>query len=99
MANDRVRVTGAIGIALMFLSGHALAQEKLITLYVFSGNGGGDAEPEAGITVDSTGNLFGTTYVGGSASCTGGTIFEVSPIKGGGWNTSTLEVYPETAVS
>lgn len=90
MAIDRIRIAGAIGVALMLLSGHALAHEKLITLYVFSGNGGGGAEPEAGITVDATDNLFGTTYLGGNAGCTCGTIFEVSPIEGGGWNTTTL---------
>jgi uncharacterized repeat protein (TIGR03803 family) len=46
---------------------------------------GGDKDgwaPEAGVVMDKNGNLYGTTYYGGSTSCGGsgcGVVFEVSP--------------------
>jgi uncharacterized repeat protein (TIGR03803 family) len=45
------------------------------TLHVFNGPDG--AQPEAGLTVDSAGTLFGTTAFGGSSN--DGTVFEITP--------------------
>jgi uncharacterized repeat protein (TIGR03803 family) len=42
------------------------------------------AGPTAGLVADAAGNLFGTTAFGGSAGL--GTVFELSPASGGGWN-------------
>jgi uncharacterized repeat protein (TIGR03803 family) len=50
-------------------------------LYNFQGHEDG-AEPEGGLAIDQSGNLFGTTITGGSGR--GGTIFMLSP-SGGGW--------------
>ena len=45
----------------------AMTPEGSVTvLYVFSNSGGGGAYPIAGVIVGSDGNLYGTTYVGGS---------------------------------
>src|SRR5262249_34065898 len=39
--------------------------------------------PEAALTVDSTGNLYGTTYQGGTNG--DGTVFKLTPTSSGGW--------------
>ncbi len=54
--------------------------EKIV--YSFPGAPNG-YEPWTGLTIDSAGNLYGTTYEGGSGG--GGTVFELSP-AGGSWN-------------
>jgi uncharacterized repeat protein (TIGR03803 family) len=57
-------------------------------LYNFQGNGDGSG-PQAGLTFDKTGNLFGTTYSGGSANL--GTVFQLSPSHHGqSWTESVL---------
>jgi uncharacterized repeat protein (TIGR03803 family) len=61
-------------------------------LYSFSGGGDG-LDPHGGVTLDSAGNLYGTTVAGGSGGlCAGdgcGVVFELSP-SGGGWIETTL---------
>ena len=46
----------------------------LTPLYAFTGNADGDI-PQAGLTADAAGNLYGTTTSGGSD---GGTVFRLS---------------------
>jgi uncharacterized repeat protein (TIGR03803 family) len=49
-------------------------------LYSFTGTGGDGAHPYAGVILDSSGNLYGTTYAGGDLSCGTqgcGTVFEL----------------------
>ena len=45
-------------------------------LYNFTGGGDGE-HPYGGLTMDSSGNLYGTTFQGGSASV--GTVFKIDP--------------------
>jgi uncharacterized repeat protein (TIGR03803 family) len=40
--------------------------------------------------VDSAGNVYGTTSSGGNGCSNGGTVWELSPVQGGGWNYSIL---------
>ncbi len=47
-----------------------------LVLYSFT-NGTDGAHPIAGVILDSSGNLYGATYQGGSAN--GGTVFELTP--------------------
>jgi uncharacterized repeat protein (TIGR03803 family) len=55
------------------------------TLYQFLGGSANDGcNPEAPLTLDSTGNLYGTTVIGGSPTLNGGTVFELSPSSSGG---------------
>jgi uncharacterized repeat protein (TIGR03803 family) len=61
-------------------------------LYSFQGeNDGGN--PAAGLIFDQSGNLYGTTQLGGGTGCSGagcGTVFELSPIAGGAWTENVL---------
>jgi uncharacterized repeat protein (TIGR03803 family) len=56
-------------------------------IYSFAGgtDGGG---PNGGLVFDTAGNLYGTTYDGGSENL--GTVFELSPVAGGGWTKSVI---------
>lgn len=60
-------------------------------LHVFTGGSDGNY-PEGNITIDSAGNLYGTTYWGGAGStaCVScGTVYKLSP-SGGGWTDTIL---------
>lgn len=68
---------------------HGQWKEKL--LHTFEGPDG--ANPMGGLIFDSAGNLYGTTYGGGVASCTFfgcGVIFELTPDRGGKWKEEVL---------
>ena len=60
--------------------------------------------PIAGLLMDDNGNLFGTTYLGGSSnSCTMqgkpsscGTVYELSPAAGGTWTYSIIHDFSTT---
>jgi hypothetical protein len=64
-------------------------------LYSFGGFASDGQLPAGPITFDKSGNLYGTTFYGGSSSCllggSGGcgTIFQLSP-SGGGWTESVF---------
>jgi uncharacterized repeat protein (TIGR03803 family) len=71
----------------------AASQEQV--LYRFTAGGDG-AQPVAGLIADATGNLYGTTSAGGGTGCGGsgcGTVFELSPQKGGGWTETVLHSF------
>jgi uncharacterized protein YceK len=72
-------------------------------IYQFTGDANG-ALPQAGLTIDPAGNLYGTTSEGGNLACpvyapgSGcGTAFELSPNGAGGWNFTTLYAFGGTA--
>jgi len=56
-------------------------------LHDFNDNGKDGAYPAAGLIVDASGNLYGTTY-GGAFGL--GTAFELTPKAGGGWTEKIL---------
>ncbi len=64
-------------------------------LYSFTSSADG-LLPEAGVTFDSAGNLYGTTRSGGSGPCNYGsysgcgTVFKLTPNRDGTWSKSTL---------
>src|SRR5215472_9499727 len=78
----------AVGLALAILgtSAHATAQTFSI-LYNFAYNSG----LFAGVIFDAAGNLYGTTSGGGTYS--GGTVYELSPLAGGGWTETILHSF------
>ncbi len=52
------------------------------------GSGSDGRQPQGGLIFAATGNLFGTTIVGGSVGR--GTVFEMTPRQGGGWTETIL---------
>jgi uncharacterized repeat protein (TIGR03803 family) len=59
-----------------------------IQLHQFTGEGTDGASPQGGLVLDAAGNLYGTTYAGGSYGL--GTAFELSPTSGGGWTYAVI---------
>jgi uncharacterized repeat protein (TIGR03803 family) len=51
--------------------------------------------PYAGLIFDASGNLYGTTNLGGSQICGSGcgTVFELTPKAGGGWTEKVLHAF------
>jgi len=62
--------------------------ERLLHSFQHSPKDGDD--PEAGLIFDASGNLYRTTGAGGKYSSSVGTVFELSPIAGGGWTEKVL---------
>ncbi len=68
------------------------------TLAQFNGPGTG-WYPSANLTMDAAGNLYGTTYYGGSSDyCAGenggcGEVFKLAPVGNGGWTETVLHVF------
>lgn len=46
--------------------------------------------PQGGVVVDGAGNIYGTTAAGGTASCSCGTAFELSPNSSGTYTKKTI---------
>jgi hypothetical protein len=79
-------VLATLAVTLLATSTQSAAQERV--LHRFNNNGTDRYQPSAGLVFDSAGNLYGTTYLGGTSDC--GTPFELSPVAGGGWNETIL---------
>jgi uncharacterized repeat protein (TIGR03803 family) len=62
-------------------------------LYSFTGSADG-AEPYKGVTLDSQGNLYGSTVAGGSGSCDGGcgVVYKLTN-SGGSWTQSVIHSF------
>jgi len=59
-------------------------------LYRFSDSGNGGSNPETGVILDSAGNLYGTTFLGGVYS-NGGVAYKLSPSQG--WMETVLHSF------
>src|ERR1700678_487963 len=57
------------------------------------GNGADGSNPQGSLVFDAAGNLYGTTYSGGSPYAFGGTVFELSPTGDGHWNETVLHSF------
>jgi uncharacterized repeat protein (TIGR03803 family) len=63
-----------------------LGQRNGITIYSFNGSDG--SGPQAGLTLDKSGDLYGTTVAGGVYG--GGVAFELTPSSDGEWTETVL---------
>jgi uncharacterized repeat protein (TIGR03803 family) len=60
---------------------------------IYSFTGGSDGfDPGGTLALDSSGNLYGTTRIGGGNGCSCGTVFELSP-SSSGWNYRLLYTF------
>jgi uncharacterized repeat protein (TIGR03803 family) len=67
-------------------------------LYSFSENTRDGSGPQAGLVFDASGNLYSTTYYGGTAGTLGkGAVFQLTPTSGGGWSERVVSSFPDTA--
>lgn len=72
-------------------NGHGTWTESI--LHSFQSDGKDGNTPLAGLVLDTAGNLYGTTEYGGGASCSCGTVFELSPGKNGQWTEHILHSF------
>jgi uncharacterized repeat protein (TIGR03803 family) len=78
----------AILLALVALAGQPLQAQTLTVLHTFTGPDG--LFPYSGVTMDGAGNLYGTTYGGGSSQL--GTVYELK-VHGSGYLHDQLHAF------
>jgi uncharacterized repeat protein (TIGR03803 family) len=89
--STRLRAVPVIFAAALFLTS-AWATDHETVLYNF-GTNGNDGGGGTSLIRDAAGNLYGTTSNGGIYQCGifgCGTVFELSPVAGGGWTEAVL---------
>jgi uncharacterized repeat protein (TIGR03803 family) len=67
---------------------------KETVLYEFTGSNGDGNGPHGRLAFDAKGNIYGTTQGGGANST--GTVYELSPKKGGGWKEKVIYTFSAT---
>jgi len=92
MMTSGVLTTAAVLAALLTIAARAVQAQTETVLYSFCSqpNCTDGAQPNSSLTFDGAGNLYGTTWDGGLGS---GTVFELSPSDGGGWNQIVLYAF------
>jgi uncharacterized repeat protein (TIGR03803 family) len=66
---------------------------KETILHQFQANGTDGTNPYSTLILDSVGNLYGTTFKGGTSN--DGTVFELSPSAGGAWTEQILHNFDQ----
>jgi uncharacterized repeat protein (TIGR03803 family) len=79
--------TSGTGIVFELTKSQAPAAWNETILYNFAGGNDG-SQPWAGLIFDSAGNLYGTTFLGGTSNA--GTVYELTPGQGGVWTETLL---------
>lgn len=88
-----------IGCGIAFELSPANGMWHETVLHSFLGGTADGQSPLAGLVIDHSGNLFGTTVQGGSNyTQTGpsGTVFELSPESSGGWKENLIAEFPNS---
>src|SRR5690349_24501493 len=80
----------AFFVAALFVTGICAEAQQEMVLYSFPGNAVTANGPVAGLIFDGAGNLYGTTMGNGNRV---GTVFELSPVTGGGWSETTIYTF------
>lgn len=98
MRNQKSSIGWVVGLATFAVSllgtGTPASAQQEKVLHSFYSSGYDGFFPAAGLITDSTGNLYGSTPVGGIYG--GGIVFKVAPKTGGGWTTKTLHAFSGT---
>jgi uncharacterized repeat protein (TIGR03803 family) len=88
---------GTYGVGTIFelTPGQAGAPWTKTTIYNFLSWGSTGYMPSSGLTVDSAGALYGTTYVGGDSRCACGVLYKLNPPtqQGGAWTQQVLHAF------
>src|SRR5258708_2814889 len=88
LMKNTLQIIPVILLALLISASTSLhASDQQTTLYSFTGAADGNS-PSSGLVSDGAGNLYGTTFYGGSCAALKkgcGTVFELSPSSRGGW--------------
>ena len=87
--------TGVVGGGTVF---ELTAEGSYKVLHIFNTQGDG-VFPTSSLTLDSHGNLYGTTYRGGAQIGDAGTVFKLSPGSNGSWNETILYNFSSQAGS
>ena len=85
----------ALMLAVIALASSAVtraAAQTFTVLYSFAYN----SEPRSGVVFDAAGNLYGTTFEGGTYSH--GTVYELSPQPDGSWTETILHSFNDDLV-
>jgi uncharacterized repeat protein (TIGR03803 family) len=90
--NRQIRLWWMLAVALAVVPGVGAQTEQ--TLYNFTGAWDG-GDPLSSLVMDASGNLYGTTFVGGAHGA--GEVFELSPNTSGGWTESVLYTFTSGA--
>jgi len=80
------------GCGTVFKLTHSGGNWNFSVLYSFTGGTDGFG-PGGGVVFDKKGNLYGTTPDGGEKGCSCGVVYELSPIKGGGWRQKVIHTF------
>jgi uncharacterized repeat protein (TIGR03803 family) len=70
-------------------------EERVLVLHSFGNSQNDGSTPQAGMIFDSSGNLYGTTTLGGTSQY--GTVFKLAPDGKGGWTESVIYNFPYMA--
>src|SRR5258708_12375469 len=93
LMKNTLQISPVILLALLISASTSLhASDQQTTLYSFTGAADGNS-PSSGLVSDGAGNLYGTTFYGGSCAALKkgcGTVFELSPSSTGGWTELVL---------
>lgn len=80
-------VTALIALLFVFSISRSAQSQTYKVIYNFTGNGSDGATPYGGPTLDRAGNVYGTTYLGGSDGS--GSVYRLSP-HGSSWTYTSL---------
>ncbi len=78
---------GGVGCGIVFELERSGGSWTQSVIYTFNGGNDDGSFPNGGVIFDQSGNLYGTTFAGGSSGM--GTVFQLVP-SGSGWEENTL---------
>ncbi len=90
-------ILAIFAVSLLATSTWAASEEKVLHNF---GSGTDGRSPYSNLIFDAAGNLYGTTFWGGTYDCPGGnrcgTVFELTPAAGGDWTEQVLHNFNGT---